>query len=213
MEPTLDRRAALKTANRHAIITAAAQIVSERGLTGLTADELAARADVSRRTIFNHFASLDDVVTAGFIEALGVIVEEFTAVAEATPVGEGTAASMFDEIARVIRATDIVTPLSRMLRLLGSDVAMDAHQDARVRESLRILSDRLAAEVLRRHHGADPLDVDVLVGSLTGGLGVVAHHWCDLTGAADDAESRAIWDEQVDRVLTTLRDGFGRVRD
>ncbi|MCF4121842.1 TetR/AcrR family transcriptional regulator [Antribacter sp. KLBMP9083] len=208
-----DRRAALKTANRHAIIVAAAQIVSERGLPGLTADELAARADVSRRTIFNHFGSLDEIVTAGFIEAMGVIVEEFTAVAEATPVGEGTAASMFDEIAQVIRATDIVTPLSRMLRLLSPEDPMDAHQDARVRESLRIISDRLAAEVLRRHHGADPLDVNVLVGSLTGGLGVVALHWHVRTGASDDPESRAVWDELVDRVLTTLRDGFGRARD
>ena len=213
METAQDRRAALKTANRQAIIVAAAQIVGERGLAGLTADELAARADVSRRTIFNHFASLDEIVPAGFAEAIGVIVEEFTAVAEATPVGEGTSASMFDEIARVIQASDIVTPVSRLLRLLGPKVDADVRQDVWAKEATRITSNRLTAEVLRRHPAADPLDVDVLVGSLVGGLGAVALHWHVRTGASDDPESRAVWDELVDRVLSTFRDGYGRMRD
>ncbi|WP_206074643.1 TetR/AcrR family transcriptional regulator [Antribacter gilvus] len=207
MEAT-DRRTALKAANRHAIIRAAALIVGERGVTGLTVDELAARADVSRRTIFNHFASLDEIVPAGFTEALGIVVDEFMAIAEATPVGEGTSASMFDEIATVLRSSDLVTPVSRLLRMLGTTCDVDPRQDAWVKEALNVTSARLAAEVRRRHPGADALDVDLLVGSLVGGLGAVAHHWHERTGANDDPASRALWDELVDRLLTTFRDGY-----
>lgn len=205
-----DRRLALKTANRNAIIVAAARIVGERGVAGLTADELAARADVSRRTIFNHFASLDEILPAGFTEALGVLVEAFTATAEATPVGERTSASMFDEIAQVVRSSDLVTPVSRLLRLLGPGNPDDPRQDVWVREAARVTSTRLAGEVQRRHPAADPLEVDLVVGTLLGGLTTVAHHWYARTGASDDPASRALWDELVDRVLTTLRDGYGR---
>ncbi|MGW6228038.1 helix-turn-helix domain-containing protein, partial [Cellulosimicrobium cellulans] len=60
--PATDRRAALRARHRRAIVDAAASLMEENGGARFTVDELAARADVARRTIFNHFASLDDVV-------------------------------------------------------------------------------------------------------------------------------------------------------
>ena len=60
-EPATDRRAALKERSRQAIVQAAAELMDETGGTAFTVDELAERADVSRRTVFNHFASLEEI--------------------------------------------------------------------------------------------------------------------------------------------------------
>jgi len=56
MTLSIDRRAALKAKHRAAILQAARDLVDERGGRGFSVDELAARADVARRTVFNHFS-------------------------------------------------------------------------------------------------------------------------------------------------------------
>lgn len=61
---TTDRRAALKAKHRAAILQAARDLVDERGGREFSVDDLAARADIARRTVFNHFASLDEVLLA-----------------------------------------------------------------------------------------------------------------------------------------------------
>jgi len=54
-EPGLRERKRLAT--RRAIQFAVLELVSERGLEGVTVDEVSRRADVSARTFFNYFAS------------------------------------------------------------------------------------------------------------------------------------------------------------
>ena len=71
-----DKRSARKAENRIAIVEAAESLILEGGYGALNAEALAERAGVSRRTIFNHFASVDDVLVTRLNQYFNRIFEE-----------------------------------------------------------------------------------------------------------------------------------------
>lgn len=204
----VDRRAAVKDRHRNAIIAAADALIRERGSSRFSVDELAERADVARRTVFNHFASLDDVVTAACTQVLSGVIESFRLSAAATPVGDGSRASMFDEIAQAISMTDLPHAVAYMSAALGSLDAAEGRANAIVQDAFSRVSDQLAAEVARRNDGADRLDVELLVGSLLQGLVVISRHWVDHSGATLDAAAREHWGALLERLFTSVRTGY-----
>jgi AcrR family transcriptional regulator len=54
-----------KRATRDAIAAAARRLFAERGFDAVTVAEVAVAADVSEKTVFNHFAAKEDLVFAG----------------------------------------------------------------------------------------------------------------------------------------------------
>src|SRR5690625_2927128 len=64
------RRERNKVRTRRALITAARDLIQQRGLEGVTAEDIADRAGVSRRTFFNYFSNIEGVVAAGLAEPL-----------------------------------------------------------------------------------------------------------------------------------------------
>jgi AcrR family transcriptional regulator len=54
-----------KRATRDAIAATARRLFAERGFDAVTVAEIAVAADVSEKTVFNHFATKDDLVFAG----------------------------------------------------------------------------------------------------------------------------------------------------
>jgi AcrR family transcriptional regulator len=206
-----DRRAALKARHRAAILSAADELIEERGGPRFSVDELAERADVARRTVFNHFASLDDVMLTLCDELLAVLVDDFIAIAAATPVGDGSRASMFDEIASAIRSADLVPAIARMVTILGTDHIRhdtDPREDSLTHEAFARVGDQVRREVARRNPGADDLDVALLVGSLVNGIIIVAKYWVSRTDARVDDDTRAVWNGLLDRLLTSVRTGY-----
>ena len=204
--PPPDRRAALKTRHRQAIIDAAAALMEERSGTDFTVDELANRADVSRRTVFNHFSSLDDVVTEVCTNALNAVVETLAAV---PPAGEGKA-SMMEEIAAAFRSTDLVAPMAYLTRVLGRPTDQPSPRQALM--SLRIfteVSNRLLAAMLLRRPNADKVAVHLMVGSLAGGVGVLYQYWAAETEAVDTPASRRAWSGYLEQLIQAVRHGHG----
>src|SRR5699024_12413742 len=89
--------------------------MDETGGTAFTVDELAERADVSRRTVFNHFASLEDVFAEVCAEVLGELIEKLAVPIDAAATDDPTTEpgpAMLDELAAVVRSTDLVTPMA-----------------------------------------------------------------------------------------------------
>jgi AcrR family transcriptional regulator len=69
------REAASKERRRARIVQAATELLDERGAEGFSVDEVAARAGVSRRTVFNHFGSIDHLVVAVGTEMLRGLID------------------------------------------------------------------------------------------------------------------------------------------
>jgi TetR/AcrR family transcriptional regulator of autoinduction and epiphytic fitness len=205
---TPDRRAALKARHRAAILAAAHDLVEERGGPRFNVDELAERADVARRTVFNHFASIDEVLLALSADALEVIIDEFIAAVAASPVGDGSRASMFTELAEMLQHIDLPSVIASVSKILGDPDGDDARGRALTHETFARVAERLLHEVARRYPEADPLDTEVLVGSLMNGVGVIAKRWLGQSCGSTDARSRAEWDHLLARITDTIRSGY-----
>jgi AcrR family transcriptional regulator len=67
---SLDKRAATSAATQRRILDAAVATYKERGIEGARIAEIAARADVSRGTVLNHFGSADGLLEAVLDEVL-----------------------------------------------------------------------------------------------------------------------------------------------
>ncbi|MGY1727898.1 TetR family transcriptional regulator [Geodermatophilus sp. SYSU D01062] len=132
-----------KLATRSALHAAALHLVAERGLDGVSVDDVAERAGVSPRTFFNYFPTKDDAVLGLDPGDAALLAERFTA----RPAGEDPvtalravqaeqAAAMADEPAGV-------WPLR--LRVIDEHPVLLARLHAAFGASERALADAVAA--------------------------------------------------------------------
>lgn len=207
MPPANDRRRLLRERHRSAILEAARSLIAD-GSNEFSVDELAARADVSRRTVFNHFRSLDEVVVTIGTSELQVVVDQFLDAAAATPVGDGSRAAMFTELAETLRAADLSTAIARVSAILGGHEHDDRRGVAMTQEAFSRTAASLQAEVQRRNPRADPLDVELLVTGLFNGIVVIAKRWLqDTQGQRTDAADEH-WLALLGRLLESMRSGY-----
>jgi TetR/AcrR family transcriptional regulator of autoinduction and epiphytic fitness len=198
---TIDRRSAVKARHRRAILDAANALISEG--VRFSVDQLAERADVSRRTIFNHFTSIDDVVITVCTEMLHVVIDGFR-----TTVTSGERESMFTDVAGALRATDVPGIISYLWRALGG-FTPDNQQSSQIFHATVVrTSEEMALELARKYPEADPLDAAILVSSLMNGTVVIAIHWIAVTAAEIDEQSRDLWRSLLDRMIDTVRTGY-----
>src|SRR3712207_8210354 len=80
--PPEGRRERKKRAAREAIAATARRLFADRGFEAVTVAEVAAAADVSEKTVFNHFATKEDLAFAGREEG---IAQAVAALAERPP--------------------------------------------------------------------------------------------------------------------------------
>lgn len=70
------RRDLAKQETRTALADAALELLRERGTAALSADEIASRAGVSRRTFFNYFGTTEAVLAAPCLDFMEAVVAE-----------------------------------------------------------------------------------------------------------------------------------------
>lgn len=204
----IERRIAEKARHRAAILASARALVDEREGSDFSVDELASRAGVARRTIFNHFASLDDVLLTACEEALSVVVDDFIAHVSETPVGAGSRASVFAEIADAFRTADLPDAIETIVRLVGIPGDPTSRADVLTQTAFSRAAAQLLHEVVRRNPDADPLDAELLVSSLMNGVVVIAKHWITQSPSGSAPRSRQHWDELLTRLLDGVGDGY-----
>lgn len=202
-----DRRTLRKALHRQAILDAADALLRERGKPHFSVDELAERADVARRTVFNHFASLDEVIMTVCTDTVAEAVDRFLAVAAAAPAGDGSRESVFSEFTAAVLGIDLPIVIAHLWRVLGEE-ADDGRSHSAVQNVFARTTNQFSAETALRSVELDALEVEILVSSVMNGLAVIAGHWIRQTGAALDASSRALWDELAERLIVSIRAGY-----
>ena len=108
-------RARKKRAARDAIAAAARRLFTERGYDAVTVAEIAAAADVSEKTVFNHFATKEDLAFPDRREGLKRLLAglaERPSGASILDVFRATTAAMIDEFAA---ADDGLVALARII--------------------------------------------------------------------------------------------------
>ncbi|WP_255304926.1 TetR/AcrR family transcriptional regulator [Actinomyces oris] len=130
-----DLRATQAQRTRAAIRAAALTLTRERGYAAMTVDDVAALAGVSRRTVFNHFASKADLLVVGLEPPAPEVVEAFVD-------GSG---SLLEDLGTLLASGAETVESERGWLLSFPEIVRDNPEVERaVHERLRIVAQSLA---------------------------------------------------------------------
>ncbi|WP_047690289.1 TetR/AcrR family transcriptional regulator [Kocuria sp. ZOR0020] len=222
--PPSDKREALKWHNRRAIVEAAALLGLEHGISGFTVNDLAKEAGVSRRTIFNHFTGVEEAVQASFLDAMSGLYGQFQ-----DSIGEQRFADLptaYVRFAEVALELDVIgTVCEALVPFLPSPsqqtgTCSEADKPSSVPkqgsaelELLAVHSTDAAARKIvgllhERVDTKDPFEAHLLAEYLITTITVSADRWFGRTHGELTQETRALWQELLQRGMNALGRGF-----
>ncbi|WP_456237847.1 TetR/AcrR family transcriptional regulator [Nocardioides flavus (ex Wang et al. 2016)] len=202
---------------RVAILDAARSLATEHGPDGFTVDQVAMRAGVSRRTVFNHFAGLEALLVAVCEQLLAETttsllaeVDRRTAALPAEEPGGTDGRTVLAAVAGAARGVDLPTAIASIHLVLGAPGPGDERAQHISRTAFEHVGGRLREHLQRRAPGLDDLDLDLTLALMFSGITTLADRWLarhpDLRHVVPDA-ARADWDRLLDRLLDHLRVG------
>ena len=162
----------------------------ERGFEATTLDDIAAAADISRRSFFHYFASKDDVVFALHEEITAALI----AAVAARPRDESMLAAAENAISAMARQLEPGEAIA-MARLKRDNPALQARDQAKYERLERALADALAK---RAGHKAEKAQARLVAMIATGAMRVGADLW-----AADGAREKP--EALVKRIFAAIR--------
>lgn len=200
-------RAAVKARHREAIVAAARALLDERGAAGFTTDDLAARAHVSRRTVFNHFSHLEDVVVA----CAEAELETAISAVEADLAASAARTGPLDDLEATLTAPAVAPALSWLGRTLSAPGREAAAERVR-QQAMHRFGAGAALRLRERYPETTPLELELLTSTIMNGTAVVTTAWLEETsGCLDEAGVRRLA-ELLDVLFTTARHGFAARR-
>jgi TetR/AcrR family transcriptional regulator, regulator of autoinduction and epiphytic fitness len=211
---SLDGRVALREQRHRAIVDAARGLATAHGPSGFTMDQVATGAGVSRRTVFNHFSGLDQLLVAVCEQILGEVTADLLAgvdlgIAEVRD-GADAGRAALEVVCDATRGVDLPTAIVSISQVVGGTDVAEERTDAISRTAFELVAGRLRQRLLHRLPSLDALDLELTLTLLTSGLATIARHWLDqhpdLTPDVTPG-TRADWDRLLDRLLLRLRAG------
>ena len=113
-ESAMSQREQRRGETSHRITACAQSLTAARGLDGFTMEDLAAAADVSRRTLFNYFPSKTDAVLGAAPEIPDADIDAFRS--------GGPHGNLIDDLAELVRIAMSVKQPDREQAALGSRI-------------------------------------------------------------------------------------------
>lgn len=176
--PPGSRRERKKQATRDAIRNAALELFVDRGVDGVTVEEICERADVATSTFFRHFPTKEDVVLGDLADRGRQLIEAL----DAQPDGIGPADLLLgaSQVWRLSRRPADVLRAETML--LAGEPALRLRLD-----QLMLAWEEPIAERLGARYGRDPLSLEVRLAAawFVTAIRVVIREWA-LGGGEDD---------------------------
>jgi len=154
---------------RERLTRVAMALFLDRGFEATTLDDIAAAADVSRRSFFHYFSSKEDVVFAWQEDSITALI----AAIAARPANESMLAAAENAISAMVRQLEPGEALA-MARLKRDNLALQARDQVKY-EKL----ERAAAEALHRRAGnkTDKLEARLVAMIATGAMRIGGECW------------------------------------
>ncbi|QOG21385.1 MULTISPECIES: TetR/AcrR family transcriptional regulator [Bradyrhizobium] len=156
-------------ATRERLTRAAMALFRERGFEATTIDDIAAKADMSRRSFFHYFASKEDVVTAWQEDAASALVAEILA----RPADESMLTAAENAITAAVKRVD-PAEAAAMSRLKRDNPALHARDQLKYEKLERALADGLAQ---RAKSKSDKAKARLVAMIATGAMRVGGESW------------------------------------
>jgi AcrR family transcriptional regulator len=186
--PGLRQRKRLQTRER--LTRVAMALFLERGFEATTLDDIAAAADISRRSFFHYFASKEDVVFAWQEESTAALI---TAVAT-RPAGESMLAAAENAISAMIRHLKPGEAIA-MAQLKRDNPALQARDQVKYEKLERALAEALGK---RAGHKSERLQARLVAMIATGAMRIGGEIWT-AEGAREKPEAL------VKRIFAAIR--------
>ncbi|MCF6378301.1 TetR/AcrR family transcriptional regulator [Nocardioides KLBMP 9356] len=212
--PAADGRGALRLQRRDAIVAAARTLAGTGGAAGFTVDQVAQLAGVSRRTVFNHFATVDHLLVAVceqiLAEATADILAHVDRDTSALPEGAAGGCAALDAMGEAARQVDLASAIVTIHRMLGCPEPGDDRAQAISRTAFDHVGGLLRERLRERAPGLDAVDLELGLSLMFAGITTIAELWLaahpelehELTPSA-----RVDWDRLLDRLVHRLRTG------
>ena len=201
-----DRRARKKAVTRARIRSAAHEMFAERGFEPVTIADIARRADVAVQTVFNHFATKEELFFEGRADWVGGAAR---AVRE-RPAGVPALSALREHLIQSVRdyLAAVGTPEHRsVVTTLEASPALSAYERELHHESVRLLSEALAEDDGSATPVVDAGISPQVVASLTASVWMAAirallvEHRGRLAATGADPATQAAIERFTERVL------------
>jgi TetR/AcrR family transcriptional regulator of autoinduction and epiphytic fitness len=206
-----DRHQAQRLENNRAIKLAALNLAEERGLGNFTVEELAARAEVSRRTFFNHFGSIQEAIKAGLRDLVLDASEDVMGqlLGGLSRADKPNTEEVFRLLSDALLSVDFTASIRRICAVLGVDLAQSGLHNAWFGEVfaavLEDFDDLLEAQAPDIVPGERRLLARLMLTSVE----VSAEQWCLTSMDLPIDAAQTAWREIHGSTIARLAAGYG----